>query len=196
MIDMPSKEDVANNTIVLQVTGDKDSMGRRQFYAWWFDPCTPAEGGPPDHVRGQVFHTYVEDFVKRSRQNGRRVVGKDERSREAIPPMKGRVHPSILEPGDIITAPWSRTKMLEVESVKLTTLGEATGGKFNRTEFSADDPVWQVDGWKWFGDDIEPDESDRDGFAFMGTGAYGLPTVIRRLEQTPEIEPPTPGVEL
>jgi hypothetical protein len=31
-----------------------DDYGRLRFYTFWYDPKTPGEGGPPDHVRGQI----------------------------------------------------------------------------------------------------------------------------------------------
>lgn len=42
-----------------------DDFGREQFFAYWYDPKTLSEGGPPHHVRGQVFYTDVAEFVAR-----------------------------------------------------------------------------------------------------------------------------------
>jgi hypothetical protein len=41
--------------IVLDPTRRRDERDRVRYTAFWFDPKTPGEGGPPDHLRGQVF---------------------------------------------------------------------------------------------------------------------------------------------
>lgn len=50
-----------------------DDNGRTKFFAWWYDPKTPAEAGPPDHNRGQIFYTDLTEFVKRVAADGKTV---------------------------------------------------------------------------------------------------------------------------
>ena len=47
-----------------------DGEGRVSFFAYWHDPCTLSEGGPPDHVRGQVFCTRLDEFTARHEARG------------------------------------------------------------------------------------------------------------------------------
>lgn len=43
--------------IVLDPARRRDERGRVQFTTFWFDPKTPKEGGPVDHLRGQVSYS-------------------------------------------------------------------------------------------------------------------------------------------
>jgi hypothetical protein len=36
----------------LDPAAKRDGLGNMRFRLYWFDPCTPAEGGPIDHTRG------------------------------------------------------------------------------------------------------------------------------------------------
>lgn len=55
-------------------TARPDDFGREQFFAYWHDPKTLREGGPPHHVRGQVFYTSVAEFVARHPQGSVRII--------------------------------------------------------------------------------------------------------------------------
>jgi hypothetical protein len=37
---------------------------------YWFDPKTPAEVGPTDHVRGQVYFANPDDKIRALYKNG------------------------------------------------------------------------------------------------------------------------------
>jgi len=52
--------------MVIEVTSKPDDFGRVQFRAFWHDARTLAEGGPPAHVRGQVFYAGLDQFIART----------------------------------------------------------------------------------------------------------------------------------
>jgi hypothetical protein len=60
--------------IVLDPSRRRDEHGRVQFTTFWFDPKTPGEGGPPDHLRGQVSHADPEQHARDLYRHGATVV--------------------------------------------------------------------------------------------------------------------------
>jgi hypothetical protein len=50
---------------VEMIDDQPDELGRTMFFLYWYDPCTQTEGGPPNHVRGQVFHSVLSDHLDR-----------------------------------------------------------------------------------------------------------------------------------
>ena len=52
----------------------RDGLANVKFRLYWFDPCTPAEGGPTDHTRGQVYRANPDDTIRRLYKDGARSV--------------------------------------------------------------------------------------------------------------------------
>jgi len=77
---LPTKEELKDDVIVVAVLDVADSMGHSPFWAWWYDPKTLSEGGPPDHVRGQRFTARLDEFVRRSAEQGMTVKAFNETS--------------------------------------------------------------------------------------------------------------------
>ena len=58
----------------LDPSAKRDGLGNMQFRLYWFDPKTPAEGGPIDHTRGQVYRANPDDTIRRLYKDGARSV--------------------------------------------------------------------------------------------------------------------------
>lgn len=52
----------------------RGGRGNVQFRLFWFDPKTPAEGGPIDHTRAQVYMANPEATIRQLHQDGARSV--------------------------------------------------------------------------------------------------------------------------
>lgn len=76
---MPAKEDLAENEVAINATGDLDDLGRCQISAYWLDGYLPPSG-----VRGQVFFTNLAEFVRRQTADGRKVTALDERTHRLL----------------------------------------------------------------------------------------------------------------
>jgi hypothetical protein len=75
----PAEEDLAENEVALDVTGDLDEMGRAQFTAYWLDDCLSLS-----RLRGQVFHTKLAAFVRRETARGHKVTAFNERTHKIL----------------------------------------------------------------------------------------------------------------
>jgi hypothetical protein len=60
--------------VQLDPSAKRDGLGNVKFSLYWFDPCTPAEGGPTDHTRGQVYRANPDDTIRRLYKDGARSV--------------------------------------------------------------------------------------------------------------------------
>ncbi|TCO33374.1 hypothetical protein EV652_103375 [Kribbella steppae] len=58
----------------LDPSAKRDGLGNVKFRLYWFDPCTPAEGGPIDHTRGQVYNADPDDTIRRLYTDGARSI--------------------------------------------------------------------------------------------------------------------------
>jgi hypothetical protein len=58
----------------LDPSAQRDGLGNVRFVLFWFDPCTPVEGAPIDHTRGQVYRANPEDTIRRLYNDGARSV--------------------------------------------------------------------------------------------------------------------------
>lgn len=71
---IPRRDEFTENEILVKVIGDKpDARGRIRFAAYWHDTRTPAEGGPPDGVHGQVCFTDLDRFIADAERAGDKV---------------------------------------------------------------------------------------------------------------------------
>jgi hypothetical protein len=50
--------------IVLDPSRRRDEHGRVRHTAFWHDPKTPSEGGPADHLRGQVYFANPDENAR------------------------------------------------------------------------------------------------------------------------------------
>ncbi|WP_433330016.1 hypothetical protein [Spirillospora sp. CA-294931] len=66
----PTAAQIRPEEDLLQITGALDGMGRQQFSVYWASDTPYAQGGPPDGVRGQVFHTQLDEFITTHQQRG------------------------------------------------------------------------------------------------------------------------------
>lgn len=68
---IPARAEIGPNEILVEPLDDSpDDFGRTAFFAYWHDDKTPAEGGPPDGVRGQRYFASLEDFTANAAHNG------------------------------------------------------------------------------------------------------------------------------
>lgn len=68
---MPDRSELGEGEILVEVYEPApDSMNRVRFYAYWLDSKTPAEGGPPAGVRGQVYHADLAVFTGGAERDG------------------------------------------------------------------------------------------------------------------------------
>lgn len=58
---MPSKEEIGDNEVLVQILSEPDGLGRQRFVAFWAkDYLTP------NGVAGQVFDARLDDFTARN----------------------------------------------------------------------------------------------------------------------------------
>jgi hypothetical protein len=58
----------------LDPSAKRAGLGNVRFVLFWFDPCTPVEGAPIDHTRGQVYRASPDDTIRRLYKDGARSV--------------------------------------------------------------------------------------------------------------------------
>lgn len=57
---------------IYEVTGTKGSNGKTPFSMYWWGMVGPGDG--KFGIRGQCFNADLEEYLKRSEENGRRVI--------------------------------------------------------------------------------------------------------------------------
>jgi hypothetical protein len=59
-------ESVERGEMVIDIRTEPDELGRGRFCACWRDPSSPAAGGSPGYVRGEVFYADLDQFTARN----------------------------------------------------------------------------------------------------------------------------------
>ncbi|TDD37867.1 hypothetical protein E1287_07370 [Actinomadura sp. KC06] len=68
---IPARDEFRRDEHLVEILDDRpDSENRITFYAYWHDDKTPAEGGPPAGVRGQIYVADLDKFTAHAAKRG------------------------------------------------------------------------------------------------------------------------------